>query len=85
MLALFGISWLAAALMGLTAVGAISAFSKPKIETPPPPIPTAVPTIGAESQDVMKRKLHKRVSGRKRTIVTGDLTPEQVGKRTLLG
>jgi len=84
MLALFGISWLGAALFGAALFG-MSALTKQKIEAPPPPVPTSVPTVGIESQDAIKRRLHKRVSGRARTIVTGDLTPQQVGKKTLLG
>lgn len=46
---------------------------------PPPPIPEADEGVSDEARRRMRRK------GRKETIITGELVPEDVGKKTLLG
>lgn len=66
-----------AALAGAAASGA---FNKPDVPKPqgPPPIPTA------DEEGIKKRRVRPR-RGRAATIITGDLTPETIGKKGLLG
>lgn len=74
----------ALAIGGLVAsgVGAYSAYqqSRMDIETPDPP---PVPETGEDEEDYMQRQRKRR--GRSKTILTGDLTPETIGRKTLLG
>jgi hypothetical protein len=74
----------ALAIGGLVAGGmaAAGAFKKPSTPAPPP-APPPPPTIEDEREQV--RKLRKPRRGRAKTIITGDLTPERIGKKTLLG
>ncbi len=65
-------------------------FLKPKtISTPPvaEPEPAPLELVTETPEDVKQQEARKRRrrSGRKRTVVTGELAPEVVGKRTLLG
>jgi hypothetical protein len=57
-----------------------SALNKMQMTTEAPP---AVPETGEDEEDYMQRQ--KRRKGRAKTIITGDLTPETLGKKTLLG
>ena len=54
---------------------------------PPLPKPAAPPAtrISGGASDEIRRRQRGRVSGRKDTIVTGELSPTKVGKKTLLG
>jgi len=61
-------------------------FSKPKRVTPPPvPEPEPVPELMPEEakEEVARRRRGR--GGRRKTIITGALEPETVGKKTLLG
>lgn len=67
-------------------------FLKPKtIKAPvvpePEPEEPAV-ELAAETPELVKQeeaRKRRRRRGRKRTVVTGELAPEEVGKKTLLG
>lgn len=50
---------------------------------PPLPPPQATPERADEPSEVTRRR-RARVSGKRKTIVTGELAPE-TGKKTLLG
>ncbi len=56
---------------------------------PPPPLPPLAPPpatrITGQASDEIRRRQRRGVSGRRKTIVTGELSPTQVGKKTLLG
>lgn len=54
----------------------------PKLPKLPPP--EATPERAQVPSEVLRRR-RARVSGRKKTIVTGEFVPEQVGKVNLLG
>lgn len=56
----------------------------PPIPAVPPPIPP-VEKISGEASDEIRRRQRRSVSGRRETIVTGDLSPVKPGKKTLLG
>lgn len=56
-----------------------SLFSKPKAPKPLPP-----PAIPIPEEQTTKRKI-KKTEGRASTIVTGDLAPDVIGKKNLLG
>lgn len=65
-------------------------FLKPKtIKAPaveePEPAPTELAT--GVSEDIKQQEARKRRGrrGRRQTVITGDFTPESVGKKTLLG
>lgn len=63
----------------------ILGFDPPKAP-PLPPMPPPLPTkIKGQATSEIRRRQRSKVSGRRRTIVTGELSPEQVGKKTLLG
>lgn len=70
----------AAAVGGMAAAGA---FKKPKKPPPPPEAPPPPPTPEVEEEAIKKFK--RKRAGRGKTIITGDLTPELIGKKTLLG
>ena len=57
-------------------------FDPPQMPKLPPVAPIPIPEMD-EGMDAFKR-LRKR-KGRSKTIVTGDLEPMDIGKRTLLG
>jgi hypothetical protein len=58
-------------------------FDKPKpVEAPIVPDPPVIPDEVDEASDQARRK---RPRGRAETFLTGDLTPEVVNKKTLLG
>ena len=62
-------------------------FLKPKtIEAPAVAEPEPAPPVEV-SEDIKQEEARKRRrrSGRKRTVVTGDLAPDVAGKKTLLG
>lgn len=65
----------------------ILGFDPPKAP-PLPPLPPPALTVdtaeGPASEEIRKRRRSK-VSGRRKTIVTGDLTPEDPGRTNLLG
>lgn len=76
--------------MGIGAALIISALSsayaakqsKTKLPTPTPAAPPPTP----QAEDVMESyKRMRRRRGRADTILTGDLVPEDIGKKTLLG
>lgn len=46
--------------------------------------PQATPEVGTGARDELRRRAKARLSGRKKTIVTGDLTPA-TGKKSVLG
>lgn len=56
-------------------------------DLPPLPDQPAPPAtrITGQASDEIRRRQRSRVSGRRKTIVTGELSPVQVGKKTLLG
>ena len=56
----------------------------PTIPGAPKPIPP-VEKISGGASDEIRRRQRGRVSGRKNTIVSGDLSPVKTGKKTLLG
>ena len=60
-------------------------FSKPKSAKPPriPPA-QAIPSVDAVVEDDTMSRARKR-SGFRKTILTGDLSPEGTGKKKLLG
>ena len=62
-----------------------SLFSKPKAPKPPklPPAP-ALPSVDPMVEDETMARA-KRRSGFSKTILTGNLTPEDTGKKKLLG
>lgn len=66
----------------------ILGFDPPK-QPPPPPLPPPPPPptekINLKEDDEMRRRRLARLRGRRKTIVTGDLTPEDTGKVNLLG
>lgn len=65
------------------AIGALG--EKPKTVKPPiVPEPEPVPEVTEEVTDEEKRRARRR-SGRRKTIITGELEPKTVGKKTLLG
>lgn len=53
----------------------------PKTQMPSPEAPAAPQVESAEDLS----KMLKRRSGRGKTVMTGDLEPTEIGKRTLLG
>ena len=58
-------------------------FKKPKAP-PPPPLPEPTPTLEASTgEEPVTRKRIRR--GRSATILTGELVPMDIGKKTLLG
>lgn len=66
---------------------ALDFFKGPEIPPLPPITPIApLPTnISGGASDEILRRQRGRVSGRRKTIVTGELSPQQTGKKTLLG
>jgi hypothetical protein len=56
--------------------GGGGSLSTPRVP-PPQPIP--------EFEDESVRRLLRRRKGRQDTILTGDLVPQDIGKKTLLG
>jgi len=62
-----------------------SLFSKPKSPKPPPIRPApALPTVDENFEGEMDSKIRRR-SGFSKTILTGNLSPEDTGKKKLLG
>jgi len=60
-------------------------FSKPKKpEMPVVPPPPAIPEVGPEVPDYAAKLARKR-AGFRSTILTGNLTPMDTGKKQLLG
>jgi len=57
--------------------------STPSVTPPPVPEPEAIP----ETQDVSQvgEKARKKKPARRKTFLTGNLEPETLGKKTLLG
>lgn len=54
-------------------------FGRPKVVKPPkPPPPPALPDVGAEPEEIARRK---RPRGRRETFLTGDLIPIDTGKK----
>lgn len=65
----------------------ILGFDPPKAPPLPPLPPPAIQidrADGPASEEIRKRRRTK-ASGRRKTIVTGDLTPEDPGRTNLLG
>ena len=61
-----------------------SLFRKPKVPKPPaPPAPPAIPETGDISE--MARKFSRKRKGRAQTVLAGDLIPEGVGEKSILG
>lgn len=65
-------------------------FLKPKtIKAPPVEEPEPAPTeLTAETPELVKQeqaRKRRRRRGKKRTVITGELAPEVVGKKALLG
>ena len=63
-------------------------LGKPEFpDLPPLPDPPAPPAtrISGQGSDEISRQQRGRVSGRGDTVVTGELSPTKVGKKTLLG
>ncbi len=65
-------------------------FLKPKTITAPPvaePEPAPLELVTETPEDIKQQEARKRRrrSGRGKTVVTGELSPEVVGKKTLLG
>ena len=57
-------------------------FGSPRtVKAPPVPPPPAIPDVGAEPEEIARRK---RPRGRRETFLTGDLIPE-TGKKRVLG
>lgn len=73
-------------LLAIAAIGAVLFMGRkkgPKPEPPPPPAaPVGKPEIG-EAEATKEKRLVK--GGRQGTILTGQLTPENIGKKRLLG
>ena len=62
----------------------ILGFNPPK--TPPVPLPTPEPEkIKADEEDEIRKRRLAKMSSRRKTIVTGDLSPENPMKVNLLG
>ena len=59
-------------------------FGTPKVPTIPDAKPPVERITGGGSDEIRRRQ-RGRVSGRKNTIVSGDLSPVKTGKKTLLG
>lgn len=71
--------------LGLTKEGGL--LGKPKtVEPPSPPVsaPLATPEVGEEAEELAKRR-QLRKKGRRKTIITGALVPEETGKKRFLG
>jgi hypothetical protein len=63
----------------------ILGFDPPKAP-PPPPLPIPEPEkIKADEEDEIRKRRLARASGLRRTIVTGDLSPDDPTKVNLLG
>ena len=61
-------------------------FSKPKsIDAPPVPDPAPIPEVDTDALDDELARRRRRRSGRGKTVLTGELEPGMVGKKTLLG
>lgn len=52
-------------------------------KSPPPPAPA--PTIETDTDMMDEYSRLKKRKGRAQTVLAGDLIPEDIGKRTLLG
>jgi len=62
-----------------------SLFSKPKSAKPPRVAPAqAIPSVDPIVEDDTMSRARKR-SGFRKTILTGNLSPEDTGKKKLLG
>lgn len=54
-------------------------FGRPRVVKPPKPLPPpALPDVGAEPEEIARRKQPR---GRRETFLTGDLIPETGKKR----
>jgi hypothetical protein len=62
--------------IGSSLFGATQSISAPAAPSAPPP---------PEVEEEQVKKFQKKRRGRARTIITGDLTPETLSKKTLLG
>ena len=67
----------------------MSFLTPKKIQAPPVAEPEPAPTeLAAEAPEEIKQqeaRKRRRRRGKKRTVITGELAPEVVGKQTLLG
>ena len=67
----------------------MSFLTPKKIQTPAVALPEPAPTeLAAEApEEIKQEEARKRRNrrGRRKTIITGELAPEVVGKKTLLG
>jgi hypothetical protein len=62
-----------------------SLFKKPKMPKIPPPPPPPAPPPRLETMGEPAKRLRKKAKGRAFTVLTGDLTPFDIGKKSLLG
>ena len=63
-----------------------SMFSKPpSVKTPQVPDPLPIPEVDTDALDDELARRRRRRSGRGKTVLTGELEPAMVGKKTLLG
>ena len=56
--------------------------AKPKL--PPVPPPEAIPEVAEETEEQRMKRLTRK-TGFLKSILTGDLSPSDTGKKTLLG
>lgn len=60
-------------------------FSSPKsVKAPPVPKTEPLPEVIEGAEDEARKKARRR-KGRKETFITGELVPEPMGKKALLG
>ena len=64
-----------------------SLFSRPRIPPMPTPKPPPEPPVIEEQLEPLESDIARRRAklSRPKTIITGDLTPEMLGKKRLLG
>ena len=60
-------------------------FSKPKVETQPLPEPLPPVAIGEKGEAEITKRGTAIKAGRGGTILAGELTPEKIGKKRILG
>ena len=60
-------------------------FSKPPSVSQEVPDPAPIPEVDTDALDDELARRRRRRSGRGKTVLTGELEPGMVGKKTLLG